>query len=250
MLRSAGLVFCTVRGWSEGKIMGSGGRRWWGCTATQQIAGKDSSLHFIIIEYNSQSRAGTKPPLQVKCLRRFTIWRGCFYRRAPRVKIFLRASRASRALQFYIVSFSFSTTLYLRQCPLGSTLPPYFFFTLTFTFFFKKNFQKKFPSKSLFIKEIRSVSALISRDAHFHHHHHHHETMALMLRMCCFCVEVEQNGPHKVLPLICFEIYGLGGSGADQIRCRPIFQGFKMTKNVWTCLKMYDFELWWCLTHL
>ena len=109
------------------KILGSGGRRWWGCTATQQIAGKDSSLHFIIIEYNSQSRAGTKPPLQVKCLRRFTIWRGCFYRRAPRVKIFLRASRASRALQFYIVSFSFSTTLYLRQCPLGSTLPPYFF---------------------------------------------------------------------------------------------------------------------------
>ena len=109
------------------KILGSGGRRWWGCTATQQIAGKDSSLHFIIIEYNSQSRAGTKPPLQVKCLRRFTIWRGCFYRRAPQVKIFLRASRASRALQFYIVSFSFSSTLYLRHCPLGSTLPPYFF---------------------------------------------------------------------------------------------------------------------------
>ena len=48
--------------------------------------------------------------------------------------------------------------------------------------------------------------------------------------MCCFCVEVDQNGPHKVLPFICFEIYGLGGSGADQIRCRPIFQGFKMTK--------------------
>ena len=76
---------------------------------------------------DSQSRAGTKPPLQVKCLRRFTIWRGGFYRRAPQVKNFLRASRASRALQFYIVSFSFSTTLYLRQCPLGSTLPPYFF---------------------------------------------------------------------------------------------------------------------------
>ena len=108
-------------------ILSSGGRRWRGCIATQQIAGIDSSLHFIIIEYNSQSRAGTKPPLQVKCLRRFTIWRGGFYRRAPRVKIFLRASRASRALQFYIVSFSFSRTLYLRQCPLRSTLPPYFF---------------------------------------------------------------------------------------------------------------------------
>ena len=141
MLKSAGLVFCTVRGWSMQKILSSGGRRWWGCTATQQIAGKDSSLHFIIIEYNSQSRAGTKPPLQVKCLRRFTIWRGGFYRRAPQVKIFLRASRASRALQFYIVSFSFSTTLYLRRCPLGSTLPPYFFYPNLYVFF-QKNFSK------------------------------------------------------------------------------------------------------------
>ena len=153
MLKSVGLVFCTVRGWSMQKILSSGGRRWWGCTATQQIAGKDSSLHFIIIEYNSQSRAGTKPPLQVKCLRRFTIWRGGFYRRAPQVKIFLRASRASRALQFYIVSFSFSTTLYLRQCPLGSTLPPYFFFTLTFTFFSIKNFQKNFRQNRFLFKK-------------------------------------------------------------------------------------------------
>ena len=56
--------------------------------------------------------------------------------------------------------------------------------------------------------------------------------MALMLRMRCFCIEVDQNSPHKVLPFICFEIYGLGGSGADEIHCGPIFQGFKMTKNV------------------
>ena len=137
------VLHCARMIWG-GKNMGSGGRRWWGCTATQQIAGKDSSLHFIIIEYNSQSRAGTKPPLQVKCLRRFTIWRGSFYRRAPRVKIFLRASRASRALQFYIVSFSFSRTLYLRQCPLGSTLPPYFFYFNLYVFFFKNFFRKNF----------------------------------------------------------------------------------------------------------
>ena len=46
------------------------------------------------------------------------------------------------------------------------------------------------------------------------------------------------------------ERYGLGGSDADEIHCGPIFQGFKMTKNIWKCMKMYDFELWWCLTHL
>ena len=139
MLKSARLVFCTLRGWSMQKILSSGGRRWWGCTATQQ--GKIAAYILLLLNTNSrtgsQSRAGTKPPLQVKCLRRFTIWRGCFYRRAPRVKIFLRASRASRALQFYIVSFSFSTTLYLRQCPLGSTLPPYFFLPEPLRFFQK-----------------------------------------------------------------------------------------------------------------
>ena len=91
---------------------------------------------------DSQSRAGTKPPLQVKCLRRFTIWRGDFYRRAPRVKIFSRASRALRALHFYIVTFSFSRTLYQRQCPLGSTLPPYFFLFLPLSFF-QKNLKKE-----------------------------------------------------------------------------------------------------------
>ena len=154
--------------------------------------------------------------------------------RAAGQNFFTRFARFARLTVLYRFVFVF-------QYIIPAALPPrfhattLFFFTLTFTFFFKKNFQKKFPSKSLFIKEIRSVSALISRDAHFHHHHHHHhhhETMALMLRMCCFCVEVEQNGPHKVLPLICFEIYGLGGSGADEIHCRPNFQGFKMTKNV------------------
>ena len=102
---------------------------------------------------DSQSRAGTKPPLQVKCLRRFTIWRGGFYRRAPRVKIFSRASRASRALQFYIVSFSFSTTLYLRQCPLGSTLPPYFFLPEPLRFFQKIFSKSNFRQNRFLLKK-------------------------------------------------------------------------------------------------
>ena len=189
MLKSVGLVFCTVRGWSMQKILSSGGRRWWGCTATQQIAGKDSSLHFIIIEYNSQSRAGTKPPLQVKCLRRFTIWRGGLLpARAASQNFFTRFARFARLTVLYRFVFVF-------QYIIPAALPPrfhattLFFFTLTFTFcsknFFKTFFQKQFPSKSIFIKEIRSVSALISRDTHFHyyyyyyyhhyyHHHHHH----------------------------------------------------------------------------
>ena len=102
---------------------------------------------------DSQSRAGTKPPLQVKCLRRFTIWRGSFYRRAPRVKIFSRASRASRALQFYIASFSFSSTLYLRQCPLGSTLPPYFFLPEPLRFFQKIFLKSNFRQNRFLLKK-------------------------------------------------------------------------------------------------
>ena len=75
-------------------------------------------------------------------------------------------------------------------------------------------------------------------------------TSAEWKKLSSFTLNLKKNGPHKVLPLICFDIYGLGGSGADGIHCRPIFQGFKMTKNIWKCMKMYDFELWWCLTNL
>ena len=56
---------------------------------------------------DSQSRAGTKPPLQVKCLRRFTIWRGAFTgaRRGSKFFYALRALRAPYSFKSFRFRF-------------------------------------------------------------------------------------------------------------------------------------------------
>jgi len=51
--------------------------------------------------------------------------------------------------------------------------------------------------------------------------------MALMLRMCCFSVEVTQYGPTQGLPFNCFEIYGLGGLVPPKIRREQLFEPLK-----------------------